>query len=441
MGFASAIQDGVTGPTALNDLTVRDNDFQATSSAKIINHSNGYKASEETWENNSYYNSQSAANWFAIQNAVTSLASWQSKVEPTAVNEQVKYPDPGRTIGSYNASLGGTTSRDAFLDEAAEQNKADWDTDYTAKGLLNYLRAGFTGVTVDGPTTPTPTEPSTPTTPPPPTTPDDSSKPTAALAATGRTASGTSSHQIKVTYVDDVAVQVNSIGNTDLTVTGPNGYTQAATLAKLDYTTNGKVRVATYNVAAPGGSWEASDDGTYTVKMNTIGVRDTDANYVAAGTLGTFNADIVGIDDDLAAPTPTNPGAADTTPPSVAWSNFDPATQTVMVKFTEDVSASLNTGDLRLKNTKTGELITYSSMTLSYDKNTNTATWSIDAPIAEANYKVMLSWGVVSDAAGNKLDGNGDGDAGDDHVFYISASEIAAITQIASSDPLAPALG
>jgi hypothetical protein len=45
----------------------------------------------------------------------------------------------------------------------------------------------------------------------------------------------------------------------------------------------------------------------------------------------------------------------------------------------------------------------------------------------------MLSWSEVSDADGNKLDGNGDGKPGLDHVMYIAPSEVAAINSAANA--------
>ena len=97
------------------------------------------------------------------------------------------------------------------------------------------------------------------------------------------------------------------------------------------------------------------------------------------------------------------------------------------MRFSEDVSRSLNTGDLRLKNLSDSSLITYANMKMSYDADTDTATWSINTDMAEVTYKVMLSWSQVADADGNNLDGNGDGAAGPDHVLYIAPSEVAAI--------------
>ncbi len=69
-------------------------------------------------------------------------------------------------------------------------------------------------------------------------------------------------------------------------VTGPNGYSQAGVLANLVNASG--TWTATYRVPAPGGSWGAEDNVTYTVQMQPNQVADTSGNFVAAGVLGTF---------------------------------------------------------------------------------------------------------------------------------------------------------
>jgi hypothetical protein len=172
------------------------------------------------------------------------------------------------------------------------------------------------------------------------------------------------------------------------------------------------------------------------VNLNVNGVRDTEANYAAAKTLGSFAVKIAAptsgsttslsqVSDGSTVPAldlreVESDGAA-----TVVWSNFDPVNKTITMKFSKDVSAGLNASDLRLKDEKTLKLITNGDLKMTYDKQTNTATWTIVGDLPAANYKVMLSGVNVYDASGQKLDGNGDGKAGDDYVTHISAAEIA----------------
>jgi multidrug efflux pump subunit AcrA (membrane-fusion protein) len=95
-----------------------------------------------------------------------------------------------------------------------------------------------------------------------------------------------------VTYTDDTAVRGSTIANGNVTVSGPNGFLQSATLVSVDAPGDGAVRTATYQVTAPNGTWAFADGGTYTVTMQTGSVTDTSGNAVAAGTLSSFNVTI-----------------------------------------------------------------------------------------------------------------------------------------------------
>jgi hypothetical protein len=108
------------------------------------------------------------------------------------------------------------------------------------------------------------------------------------------TSAGGISYQFSVTYSDPNAISIPSIGDGDVSVSGPGGFSQAATLVFVDINSNGTPRTATYNITPPGGSWDSADDGTYTLAMNANQVFNTDSTPLAvpAGTLGTFNVNI-----------------------------------------------------------------------------------------------------------------------------------------------------
>ncbi len=75
-------------------------------------------------------------------------------------------------------------------------------------------------------------------------------------------------------------------------MTGPNGFDQPATFVSVDATDNGTPRTATYQISAPGGTWDAADNGDYTVAIAADQVADTVGNSMAAGTLGSFRVAI-----------------------------------------------------------------------------------------------------------------------------------------------------
>jgi hypothetical protein len=115
--------------------------------------------------------------------------------------------------------------------------------------------------------------------------------PAASLTAPPINSTGAATYDFTVVYTDAFAVDIASIGAGDVLVTGPKSFSQAATLVSVTPTGNGSPRTATYRITAPGGAWDASDNGTYTVAQVATQVRDVAGNYRAAGSLGTFTVD------------------------------------------------------------------------------------------------------------------------------------------------------
>jgi len=116
--------------------------------------------------------------------------------------------------------------------------------------------------------------------------------PTAVLAAGDLTIPSGAAYEFTVTYTDNVAVDYRTVGSRNVRVTGPNGYDQLATYWSINDRSNGSPRVVTYRIYGTGRTWDFTDNGTYTVTMEADQVADTNANAVAAGALGTFDAAI-----------------------------------------------------------------------------------------------------------------------------------------------------
>ncbi|MBL8794843.1 MAG: hypothetical protein JNM56_13120, partial [Planctomycetia bacterium] len=92
------------------------------------------------------------------------------------------------------------------------------------------------------------------------------------LAAGNVTAAGGTNYTFNVTYGGGPGLQTSSLG-ADVRVTGPNGYSQSAGYAGIVGSSAAGVTVR-YQVAAPGGSWDAGDNGSYTVSLLANEVRD-----------------------------------------------------------------------------------------------------------------------------------------------------------------------
>lgn len=106
---------------------------------------------------------------------------------------------------------------------------------------------------------------------------------------TDLTSSGQATHTFTVTYSDNAAVNVSSLGTGDVRVTGPGGYDQLAQFVSVDNAANGTPRTATYAVAPTGGgTWDAVQNGSYVVSVEPDQVQDTEGAFVPAGQLGGF---------------------------------------------------------------------------------------------------------------------------------------------------------
>jgi hypothetical protein len=117
----------------------------------------------------------------------------------------------------------------------------------------------------------------------------DGVKPKAVATAPALTVGQTQHYQFVVKYTDDTLLAASSIGNGDVLVTGPNGYTQLATLVSKTPGRNAKSITAIYQVPPPGDAWDAVDNGAYTLTLVASQVTDAAGNKMAAATMGTFN--------------------------------------------------------------------------------------------------------------------------------------------------------
>jgi hypothetical protein len=93
---------------------------------------------------NQWYSASTSPPWIVGQLYVNSTSAWiAASGETGGVYTQPSFPDPTRSPASYNESLGGTATLEAFLTEARKQSRLNWRPAYTARQANNYFRAGF----------------------------------------------------------------------------------------------------------------------------------------------------------------------------------------------------------------------------------------------------------------------------------------------------------
>jgi predicted outer membrane repeat protein len=91
-----------------------------------------------------------------------------------------------------------------------------------------------------------------------------------------------------VVYTDETGINTSTIDVNDVVLSGPGGYSASPTMAA--FTGSSKSVTATYTFTPPGGSWDWTDDGLYTLTMRSTTppnqVSDTDGpNAVPGGVL------------------------------------------------------------------------------------------------------------------------------------------------------------
>ena len=117
----------------------------------------------------------------------------------------------------------------------------------------------------------------------------DLSAPTAALIS-DEPETGDPFFDFEINYTDVTStVNVSTLDSDDVVVTGPNGAIPVTYEGVSDPTNDGKTRIATYRIAAPGGFWNDADDGTYTITQVAGEVSDLAGNMSRRGCLAQYN--------------------------------------------------------------------------------------------------------------------------------------------------------
>jgi hypothetical protein len=116
----------------------------------------------------------------------------------------------------------------------------------------------------------------------------DKIAPTASNLVTVAVTPGSSVYTFTLDYADNLALDSSSLGNGNVRVTGPNGFDQLATFVSASPSGNGTPRTVTYQISAPGGTWDSADNGVYNVAIQGNQVRDTAGNPLPATPLGSF---------------------------------------------------------------------------------------------------------------------------------------------------------
>ena len=225
----------------------------------------------------------------------------------------------------------------------------------------------------------------------------DLTPPTARLTADNFAISGELKSTFTVVYSDTTAVKRSTLDSQDIRVTGPNNFSQFATLISVSSTQDGSPLTATYNITAPGGIWDSADTGTYTITLQPNQISDLNGNVIPTSLLGTIAVDLTPPTAKLTAPNISINEQQRTSSFTVVYSDG-----TAVKRSTIDSQDILVTGP----NNAT-QLATLVSVNSAQDGSPLTATYSITAPggfwdSADIGaYTITLQANQVSDSSGN----------------------------------------
>ncbi|MBX7106090.1 MAG: right-handed parallel beta-helix repeat-containing protein, partial [Gemmataceae bacterium] len=102
--------------------------------------------------------------------------------------------------------------------------------------------------------------------------------------------SGGSTYEFRVDYSGAVDIELSSLDDSDIRVSGPGGFSTMAKFLGLQSSQYSVPRTARYQFTPPGGAWDTSDYGRYTFSVEPGQVRDVAGTYVAAGPVGFADA-------------------------------------------------------------------------------------------------------------------------------------------------------
>lgn len=113
----------------------------------------------------------------------------------------------------------------------------------------------------------------------------DQEAPTASLLSVNP-----STRDLTIVYRDNVGINAASISDDDIRVIGPGGTPLTTRVITND--SDATTRTVTYRVTPPGGGWDNSDNGSYSITLQPNQLNDTSGNFATAQLLGAFEVNI-----------------------------------------------------------------------------------------------------------------------------------------------------
>lgn len=118
-------------------------DPQSGTPSQLIDAANS-NPTTATYVGNRYYSARPTNSWFDVNDTLRSYPQWVSQVnEVSSQSGPMRFVDGARTLGTYNASIGGDPTFEAFVAALRQRSSRNWPENLTAAAIIEYFRAGF----------------------------------------------------------------------------------------------------------------------------------------------------------------------------------------------------------------------------------------------------------------------------------------------------------
>lgn len=98
------------------------------------------------------------------------------------------------------------------------------------------------------------------------------------------TSATNTAYQVNVFFFDGIAFDPTSVGDGDVSLLGPNGFSSEGKLTSLQLDGSNRATAA-FQFALPGGAWDGSNNGIYSVVLNDSSISDVAGNFNSSAKL------------------------------------------------------------------------------------------------------------------------------------------------------------
>jgi len=133
----------IASGSTYSGMTFTDNKIINDNSSEYTVDANQDPSGDWTFSSNTYYSDKTAGTRFLIVTTDKTMAQWNTDTGDTGTFEDYAFPDDTRTILTYMTSISETSTESAFIAACRAQDRFDWDTNFMADSVNDYIRSGF----------------------------------------------------------------------------------------------------------------------------------------------------------------------------------------------------------------------------------------------------------------------------------------------------------